>query len=256
MGPNRTYLSREEVRSDVRGTDFQKYKQRITTVFCVNADGSHKLPMRYIGSAVKPACFRDHSTAPTFYSQQPSAWIDGEKFNDWIHWWYSEVKKITVGPWLLILDNCSGHELHNDLPGFRIVYLPPNYTAKYQPLDLGLISQSKIRYRSLLLRACIDVVIRLQSPDHGFKDNSGRGRWGVREGQLPHVADAISIFNQSWTGTSSNSIIKCWIKSTCLAHEHNQALYQKLHDSEEIMIDLTQSVSNRQSNMNDVPSDA
>eukprot|EP00171_Calliarthron_tuberculosum_P010303 IDg10303t1 len=155
----------------MRGTDFQKYEQRITTVFCVNAGGSHKLPMRYIGSAVKLACFRDHSTVPTFYSQQPNAWVDGENFNDCIHWWYSEVKKITVGPWLLILDNCSRNELHYHLSGVRIVYLLPNSTAKYQLPDIGLISQSKIRYRSLLQRACIDVVICLQSPDHDFKDN-------------------------------------------------------------------------------------
>lgn len=68
MGHNRTYLSQDEVRSDVRRTDFQKYKQRITTVFCINADESHKIPMRYIGKEVKPVLFRDKPYAPEFYS--------------------------------------------------------------------------------------------------------------------------------------------------------------------------------------------
>lgn len=52
MGPNFTYLSQDEVSYDVRGTDFQKYKQPFATVFCVNADGIYKLPISSIGSAV------------------------------------------------------------------------------------------------------------------------------------------------------------------------------------------------------------
>ncbi len=51
MGPNRPYISSSESRSEIRGTSFQKRKQRITTVYCVNATGSHKLFMRYVGKS-------------------------------------------------------------------------------------------------------------------------------------------------------------------------------------------------------------
>lgn len=176
--------------------------------------------------------------------------MDGEKFEEWIHGWYGDVKKVTNGPWLLIIDNWEGKEIHFNLPGVRIVYLPPNTTATYQPLDLGLILKSKIRYRSLMLRACIDCIIRMKTPNYGFKDNSGRGRWWVREGQLPHVADAICILNQFWSCYSSKSIIKCWVKSTCLSPEHDQALKQKLQDSEENFIDMSGPVSNQDSGIN------
>eukprot|EP00171_Calliarthron_tuberculosum_P001982 IDg1982t1 len=108
MGPSRTYLAHDELRSAVHGTDFQKYKQRITVVFCVNADGCHKLPIRYIGSSHKPLRFRDHASVRGSYYQHDKAWMDGNKFQQWIHWWYNEVKKVSHGPWLLILDNCRG----------------------------------------------------------------------------------------------------------------------------------------------------
>ncbi len=45
MGPKKSYLMPSESRSEIRGTAFQKRKQRITTVYCVNSSGSHMLPM-------------------------------------------------------------------------------------------------------------------------------------------------------------------------------------------------------------------
>ncbi len=65
MGPDRSYLTGNEVRSNVEGTSFQKRKQRITTVYCVNATGSHKLPMKYIGKSKSPYCFKDHLNLAT-----------------------------------------------------------------------------------------------------------------------------------------------------------------------------------------------
>ena len=54
MGPNRTYLGKDETRSSARGTSFQKYKERLTVVFGANASGTHVLPIRYIGVSKSP----------------------------------------------------------------------------------------------------------------------------------------------------------------------------------------------------------
>ena len=59
MCPNRTYLFALEDRSTTRGTELQKHKSRVTAVLCVNTDGSHTLPPRYIGKSVNSKCFND-----------------------------------------------------------------------------------------------------------------------------------------------------------------------------------------------------
>ena len=85
------------------------------------------------------------------------------------------------------MDNSGGHELNVNLDGVSIIYLPRNSTSKHQPLDLGL-------------------------SESAFKINLGRGKWGLEEGQLPHVADAIKLFNKAWSLTSHQYEIKCWLK--------------------------------------------
>ena len=49
LGPNRTYLLAFEDRRNTRGTELQKYKSRVTAVLCVNAGGSHAVPLRTSG---------------------------------------------------------------------------------------------------------------------------------------------------------------------------------------------------------------
>ena len=116
-------------------------------------------------------------------------------FQKWITWWSSEVRKVTQDDILLIIVNCGGQECDMDLPGLRIEFLPPNTTALYQPLDLGLIAHSKIRYRSLLLRQIVDNTMLRASSIGKFLKNSNHGFWGLREGQMLHVGDAMSVFN-------------------------------------------------------------
>ncbi len=68
MGSKRTYLGSNENRCDIRGTSFQKYKERLMFVFCSNSDGSQILLIRYIGFAASPVRFRDHSKVKYSYS--------------------------------------------------------------------------------------------------------------------------------------------------------------------------------------------
>ena len=103
-------------------------------------------------------------------------------FQKWITWWYSEVRKATQDDILLIMDNCGGHECDMELTGLRIEFLPPNTTALYQPLDLGLIAYSKILYRSLLPRQIIENTSLRASGIGQFPENSNHGFWGLREG--------------------------------------------------------------------------
>ena len=54
---------------------------------------------------------------------------------------------------LLFLDNCPSHKTDGIvLSNVDIHFLPPNTTAKIQPMDAGIISSFKRHYRSLHIR--------------------------------------------------------------------------------------------------------
>ena len=118
---------------------------------------------------------------------------------------------------LLIMDNCGSHGEGMNLPGLRVEFLPPKSTHKYQPLDLGIIANAKIRYRTILLRAVIDNTIRWNTGEYDFPLNSQHGQWGVNDGYLPNVVDAMTIFNKAWSKFLPSTILKCWSKSQCLS---------------------------------------
>ena len=77
------------------------------------------------------------------YCPQSNGWMDSKGFLQWINTWYEEVKKLSTGPWLLLMDNCGGQELSITLDGVRIEFLSSRSTTKHHPLDLGLIVSAK-----------------------------------------------------------------------------------------------------------------
>ena len=84
--------------------------------------------------------------------------MDSVRFEKWIKWWHDEAQSHFPGTKLLIMDNCVGQNPSVDLHDVRIVTLPPRKAAKYQPLDLGIIGNWKIRNRELLLRSIFKIV--------------------------------------------------------------------------------------------------
>ena len=154
--------------------------------------------------------------------------MDYNRFNDWIKWWYTEMQSRSSGPWLLIMGNCGGHELEISLLGVRSELLPPRATAKYQPLYLGLIGHREIRYCSVQLRIIIEVMLQSNLDQLLVQPSSDRGVLGVQEGFLPHVNDAMEIFDKYWSQTSLMTTMKFWIKSTCFPNEQALQLAREI----------------------------
>ena len=50
----------------------------------------------------------------------------------------------------LVVDNCTAHPVIHGLTNFMLVFLPPNTTAKTQPMDAGVIRCLKAYYRKNL----------------------------------------------------------------------------------------------------------
>ena len=51
---------------------------------------------------------------------------------------------------LLLIDNAPGHVI-GEYSNIRIQFLPPNTTAKLQPLDQSIIKSTKHNYRTILM---------------------------------------------------------------------------------------------------------
>ena len=96
LGSRMSYLSPTENRQNVLGTDLQRNKNRITIVLRVNGDGSHTMPVSYIGHVAGPSCIQDSrfNYLKSHYNHQSNAWMDSSQFQRWINWWYGEARKI------------------------------------------------------------------------------------------------------------------------------------------------------------------
>ena len=101
-----------------------------------------------------------------------------------------------------------------------IEFVPPGSTMKHQPLDLGLIATPKMRYRSKLLSAMLETMVLKHNTNYTFKEKTVNGKWGLRDGLLSHVGDAVMLFNSEWNVMTRPEIMKCWVKSECLGVMH------------------------------------
>lgn len=59
----------------------------------------------------------------------------------------------------------------------------------------GSFYRAKILYRSALLRESIYIAVRIRSSNNEFKYKVRKGRWGLREVQIPQEADEIRMFD-------------------------------------------------------------
>ncbi|CAI5967078.1 unnamed protein product [Closterium sp. NIES-64] len=125
---------------------------------------------------------------------------------------YTEGKKIVV-----LLDNASSHSLKTegavteDLYGFCtvalgnvwLVYLPPNTTCFTQPLDQGLISMAKARYRQHWLRAFT-------------RTWTAEGATSAVARFRPNMRAVVEWLNAAWMNIPPRAIQRCWWRTGCL----------------------------------------
>ena len=84
--------------------------------------------------------------------------------------WFSEVSKLSTGPWLLVLDNRGRHDDGLSLRGVRIEFLPARTTAVIRTLDVGVTAATKIKVKYLFLLKIIHNMLLRRSDVHNFKN--------------------------------------------------------------------------------------
>ena len=98
----------------------------------------------------------------------------------------------------LIVDNCRAHPIVPDLTNIKLFFLPPNTTARTQPMDAWVIRNLKFHYKSKLVNR------RLDAFDLG------------REFSID-LYEAVSMLNNSWVNEVSPRTI-----ANCFLHAHFQ----------------------------------
>jgi len=202
----------------------KKDKARISAIIACNQDGSDKLPLWLIGKSTNPRVFGPHnrniSVYPVVYKANAKAWMTGPICLEWL----AAFARHTYQPGrrvLLLWDNHSAHEIatkalqqgsihYNHV---EIMFLPPNSTSRYQPLDQGIISALKVHYKKSL---CQNIVSKTLSDEPIFITLLMAVQWIVT----------------AWSQVSKQTISNCWRHSTLLGQpfgpliqppEYNQA---------------------------------
>ncbi|KAM7290331.1 tigger transposable element-derived protein 6-like [Ixodes scapularis] len=132
-------------------------KNRITVLVCSNMDGSDKRDLLIIGKAKKPRGFAKVLSMPVAYRDNKKAWMTRDIFTKWLTDFDKAMDK-KKRKLLLLLDNCSAHHVNAHLSAVEVLFLPPNTTAKLQPMDQGVIANFKVLYqRRVIERLLIDI---------------------------------------------------------------------------------------------------
>ena len=191
-------------------------KDRVTGYVCTSATGI-RVTMYIIGKPKNPRCFRIER-CPVPYLNQRNAWSDTVTFKKWFYDVFLPfICRHTSRPVALLMDNCGLHgaELSDPRQKVTIMTLPPNCTSLHQPMEMGIISTWKLKYRSLLIRAIVEDLETLQQR----RDDSTtlkQGMRGLSEGHDPHLLDVAKMVEKSWAQVTVMTICRCWVKSAVL----------------------------------------
>lgn len=155
--PSKSLVSQREAAAP----GYKLSKDRVTVMVCVNATGTHKIPLLLIGKSKNPRCFKNVKI-PLTYKSQKNAWMNADLFVEWFqHTFVPEVKQFQQnigkeGKVLLLLDNAPSHPSAETLNAindkFEVQFFPPNVTSLIQPMDQSVIETLKRLYRKELMR--------------------------------------------------------------------------------------------------------
>ena len=125
---------------DSRTREKKKAKERLSLVVCANATGTHKIPGTLIEKTKFPACIKNREW-PVKYISRNKAWMDVSTCWKWFEEvFYSEVRKRTGRPVLLLMNNAPGHFPAFERNNIKVVFFPPNCTSWKQPCNMGIIA--------------------------------------------------------------------------------------------------------------------
>lgn len=137
-------------------------KDRVTLLCCCNMSGTDKLRPLIIGKTKKPQVLKrvynmGVSDLPVDYYSSKNGWMTGFIFDSWLSKWNAKLARQNRHI-LLLMDNAPSHVV-DTYSHICIQFLPPNTTAKIQPMDQGLLRLVKLSYRAKLSDMYLDGIL-------------------------------------------------------------------------------------------------
>lgn len=199
----------------------KKDKRRLTLLVCANASGTEKIPLMFIGNALRPRCFkkRTGSELGFDYWNNGKAWMTMILFFEWLQRFDTYIRRTPNRRVLLLVDNFSGHGSPECLPllaAVKVAFLPPNTTARLQPMDAGIIACLKRRYRTVQYNRALDALD--DNPENIYKID-----------QLT----AMKYIKSVWNGIPGTVIRNCWKSCGLLVNTDFNSSGVYLNDVEE-----------------------
>lgn len=195
--PSRTYTFKGQ--SVVGG---KSSKDRVTLMLCSNMSGTDKLKPLIIGKTKKPQVLKrvyNMSVAdlPVDYYSSQNGWMTGFIFDSWLSKWNSRLARQGRNI-LLLLDNAPSHVV-DTYSNITIQFLPPNTTAKIQPMDQGILRLVKLAYRARITDMYLDSII-----------NNEEAKSIIRKMDIKVACDFVV---QAWNSIREVTIQKCFSKA-------------------------------------------
>lgn len=139
MMPKKSLASKNERSAPGHKID----KQRVTVLFCANAEGNHRIRPMVIGKSKKPRALKNvaENALPVFYKNQKSSWMSSDLFTEWFKKEFvPSVESFLSSKQLprkavLLIDNAPTHPQNLQDGDIIVTFLPPNVTSLVQPLD-------------------------------------------------------------------------------------------------------------------------
>lgn len=176
----------------------QKSKERVTVLFCTNADGSEKIQLTIIGKSKQPKCFLSAGRLPSLYKGNKKAWMTAHFFREFLTTLGRKMgaknRKI-----LLFVDQCSAHPKDRNFTNATVRLLPANTTSRLRPLDARIIRNFKHHFKGLLVRR---LLAKTKRKDENLQTS---------------LLDALHFLAMSWDNVTQDTIANCLRKCGFLA---------------------------------------
>ena len=147
-----------------------------------------KLEMFLIGKSKKL------KQLPCRYRAQKKSWMAGVVFEEWVREhdssFRAQNRKVT-----LLIDNCPVHPEIKNLTNIKLIFLPPNTTSVFQPMEQSVIRSLEAHYQKKVGRHCIKAM----------------------ESNIPlpeiSILQAMKHLVSSWNAVPRETIVNCFKKS-------------------------------------------
>ena len=197
-------------------------KDKFSALLGANASGTHGLKPVVVGKAAKPRCLKDQmDQLPVIYYNTCNSWFNAAIFEDWFfNHFIPEVRRyqedvLHIPPdevkAILLLDNTPAHPHADKLVSrdgrIRVVFLPPNTTSLFQPMDQGVIMATKRIYTRKYLDEVLVVI-----PDEDDEIEDTRGLRTLEKIKSYNIKSGIYNFISAWKQVKISTLANCWKK--------------------------------------------